>query len=773
MTKEWTLLEPYRAGKTLIILVILLLAINLPSIAAEQTQRTATSNNAIANLNWSVSPAPTFETFSQELTLKKLDLGSSTDSGWNNWFHTTLCWTKGSSFQSSGDSCMWFGLGLLAPRARGYLATFDFTFNDGKDFRKTSTDENLNCRRESNAQGANAYTTCSLSVQVQLDTKYVFELSRDNALGISWWKLRVKNSSTNETVNLGSIEASYFTSTSELTTAYNHIGYGGKSVPCKEIPNWDMLISQPRVNGRAQAFRSLDNGACITTHLSFAPSVSTSNYLLMIGGATPSLRDQSFRFIRAFFTGNNMNIELNLGSEVADTPEKVFLSAPQLGIQSNNPLLGRIDGKVATWSIPFEKSLGGSIVNLEAFGELEGKRFTSARASYVLPGVKCPQVSDSQPDAAQPKVLGFTFTGTNQKFVRVDSSTLEPVSNAGSLVGCYLVPEMINFESPDWQIGSISRDLNGFYFVNGAGIKWRLTLIDDGTRLENDLSAPYYSEGRFFNLNFGPGARNSASGLTDSKPSSQANSSTRKPTKPTFSAVSFVGNKLNINVNLGSSAASRPDKVYLVAPKLGIKLDNPIAGVISGNSATWSLEFDRLLAGQPIALEIIGEKDGVKSESLVGEYEVPSVLSSLKTTSTPVAPTNFKSRIVGNSALITVEASPKPGAIASRGFLFGKSLGISKSQAIEGDVVGNKVVLEVPIKTSMAGKKFPVTIFLTNDKGESKPLNAILSVPVAPKVPSLPTAIPTPKVPKTVICIRANQTRAFEGTSCPPGWEKR
>ncbi len=246
-----------------------------------------------------------------------------------------------------------------------------------------------------------------------------------------------------------------------------------------------------------------------------------------------------------------------------------------------------------------------------------------------------------------------------------------------------------------------------------------------------------------------------------------------KPEKPTFKGVNFVGNKLNIEINLGSSSASRPDKVYLVAPNLGINLANPLAGIIAGSVATWSLDFDRLLAGTLLPLEIISERDGVRGDPLAGSFQVPAILDATRATSVPLAPKNFKSRIIGSSAVITVEATTKSGALATNGFLFSKSLGISKAEAIEGDVVGEKVILEVPIKASMAGKRFPVTIYLANQKGESKPLNATLSIPAAPKVPSIPTALPTPKAPKTVICIRANQTRAFTGTSCPPGWEKR
>lgn len=246
-----------------------------------------------------------------------------------------------------------------------------------------------------------------------------------------------------------------------------------------------------------------------------------------------------------------------------------------------------------------------------------------------------------------------------------------------------------------------------------------------------------------------------------------------KPDKPTFKGVNFVGNKVNIEINLGSSAATRPDKVYLVAPKLGINLANPLAGVIVGSAATWSIDFDKLLAGTTLPLEVISERDGVRGEPLSGSYQVPALIEATRASSVPLAPKNFKSRIIGNSAVITVEATTKSGALATNGYVFGQSLGISKSEAIEGDVVGKKVILEVPIKSSMAGKRFPVTIYLTNQKGESKPLNAILSIPAAPKVPSLPTAFPTPKAPKTVICVRANQTRAFEGANCPPGWEKR
>lgn len=245
-----------------------------------------------------------------------------------------------------------------------------------------------------------------------------------------------------------------------------------------------------------------------------------------------------------------------------------------------------------------------------------------------------------------------------------------------------------------------------------------------------------------------------------------------RPDKPIFSGVNFIDNRVNITVNIGSGT-NRPDKVYLVAPKLGSTTSAPFAGNISGSTATWSIEFDKLLAGTLIPLEVVSEKDGVRSESNSEIYQAPALKPELK--SVPQAPTNFKSRFVGNTAVVTLTAPSKAGAEATNAYLFGKSLGIDKSSAIEGEVVGSKVVLEVPIKNSMAGKKFPVTIYLANAKGESKPLNATLAVPAPAKKPANnknpnPAATSKPGSSETIVCFRPNQTRTFKGSQCPPGY---
>jgi hypothetical protein len=246
-----------------------------------------------------------------------------------------------------------------------------------------------------------------------------------------------------------------------------------------------------------------------------------------------------------------------------------------------------------------------------------------------------------------------------------------------------------------------------------------------------------------------------------------------KPATPSFSLINIVGNKININVNLGSATSSRPDSVYLVAPKLGILDSNKLFGNVSGSKASWSIDFDKLLSGAAIPLKVVGVKNGVESEPLEQDFNAPAVVDKLLTNkSVPVAPKNVKSRIVGTSAIISAEATLKAGALATQAFIFGPSIGLSKAQAVTGDIVGTKVLLEVPLKASMAGKKLPVTIYLSNEAGDSKPIQTVIVIPSAPKIPSGTIKLPTQtKAPKTVLCLKGSQTRTFAANSCPPGWK--
>ena len=240
-----------------------------------------------------------------------------------------------------------------------------------------------------------------------------------------------------------------------------------------------------------------------------------------------------------------------------------------------------------------------------------------------------------------------------------------------------------------------------------------------------------------------------------------------KPTTPSFSGINFVGNKINVSVNIGSNAANLPDKVYLVAPKLGILASKPLVGAIAGNIATWSLDFNKSLAGLLIPFEIVSEKNGVKSDAATASYQAPALADAIA--SVPPTPTQFKSIIVGSSAVVTAEVKTKAGALATNAFLVSKELGFTSARPLKGEVAGSKFVAQFAVKSSMAGKKYPVSIYVTNAKGKSKSLNGTVFIPKAPSAPKAPS---TPSAPvDSVTCKKGAQERPFIG-SCPPGWEE-
>jgi hypothetical protein len=246
-----------------------------------------------------------------------------------------------------------------------------------------------------------------------------------------------------------------------------------------------------------------------------------------------------------------------------------------------------------------------------------------------------------------------------------------------------------------------------------------------------------------------------------------------KPATPSFSLINIVGNRININVNLGSATSSRPDSVYLVAPKLGILDSNKLFGDVSGSKASWSIDFDKLLSGAAIPLKVVGVKNGVESEPLEQDFNAPAAVEKLLTNkSAPLPPKNVKSRIVGTSAIISAEATVKAGSVATSAYFVSSSFGSPSGNSIIGEVIGAKVLFEIPLRTSMAGKTFPFTIFLANEAGKSLPVQSKFSIPAAPKIPSGTIKLPTQtKAPKTVLCLKGSQTRTFAANSCPPGWK--
>lgn len=245
-----------------------------------------------------------------------------------------------------------------------------------------------------------------------------------------------------------------------------------------------------------------------------------------------------------------------------------------------------------------------------------------------------------------------------------------------------------------------------------------------------------------------------------------------KPERPTFSLVNFTGNKVNINVNLGSGA-NQPDKIYLIAPKIGATEAKKVYGKISGNIATWSFSLNNLLSGDSVPMKIVSLRNGIESDSLEENFTVPSLSSVVSDKAVPLAPKKITSRVIGTSGIVTAVATIKPGAMAKSAYLFGNSLGISSSKVLEGEVIGAKVVFEIPIKSSMTGKTFSFTIYFENDAGKSVPVQGKISIPGLPKISTEGLAIPNKStVGKTILCSKGSQSRPFVAKSCPPGWKK-
>lgn len=240
---------------------------------------------------------------------------------------------------------------------------------------------------------------------------------------------------------------------------------------------------------------------------------------------------------------------------------------------------------------------------------------------------------------------------------------------------------------------------------------------------------------------------------------------------PRFTSVSFSGNTININVNIGT--VGRPDQIYLVSQDLGISDSKRVLGKISGSVATWSLNFGSMLSGKSIPIKIITIKDGIESGVVEEFFSVPSVIKEAVSGSVPIAPKNVTSRVIGTSGIITAVATIKSGAIAQRAFLFGSSLGIPSTNPLSGEILATKVIFEIPVKTAMAGKTFAFTVYFENDSGKSVPTTGKISIPDLPKIKIETPKIPIQKeAPNTVFCLKGSISRTFAAKSCPPGWKK-
>jgi len=114
----------------------------------------------------------------------------------------------------------------------------------------------------------------------------------------------------------------------------------------------------------------------------------------------------------------------------------------------------------------------------------------------------CPEVVDSNPELPTPKTQNLVFLNTGQEFQLLARNSTEFVSTPQSVIGCYVIEKFVTNAgtTPSFQIGSLNRDLNGYYFKNAAGIIWRLTFNSNSFVMETSPGSLYYKKDLGFRL---------------------------------------------------------------------------------------------------------------------------------------------------------------------------------------------------------------------------------------------------------------------------------
>ena len=114
----------------------------------------------------------------------------------------------------------------------------------------------------------------------------------------------------------------------------------------------------------------------------------------------------------------------------------------------------------------------------------------------------CPEVIDVTPNIETKKTQNLRFLNTGQEFTLLAKNSVDPVTEPQSIIGCYVIEDLVSNRdsSPEWQVGSLSRDIKGYYFKNAAGITWRLSVGADGLTLETLPGSLYYKAGFGFKI---------------------------------------------------------------------------------------------------------------------------------------------------------------------------------------------------------------------------------------------------------------------------------
>lgn len=112
----------------------------------------------------------------------------------------------------------------------------------------------------------------------------------------------------------------------------------------------------------------------------------------------------------------------------------------------------------------------------------------------------CPEVDDFYTSAETPSMsaMGFTFTATGQEFRLINRTTFDFVTRAENIVGCYIdeVGLADGQLEPLRIVGTINRTaVMNYYFINGMGERWKLTISADHKSFTTQPGSKFYSLG--------------------------------------------------------------------------------------------------------------------------------------------------------------------------------------------------------------------------------------------------------------------------------------
>jgi hypothetical protein len=572
-------------------------------------------------------------------------------------------------------------------------------------------------------------STCTAPLIPVAGETYSFSIKPIKLNNSQWWEGSVKIESTGEVVQLGRIENNPSQATlsgSQNSSGYNQISLYKQPLPaCSEMPDFSAVFS------------------ALKTSTGSTPVVSGTR----LSQTCPGLSEIDSKSSPGSYKVNMGNI--GKGKEVVSDP----LRGHQLGSYYASNIRPSSGGSPITSLCKTGKVVTQiSIAPETPSGFVPGFRFGCAILNsdgsvdpvtdiyeIVNQGV---QESDYRSYWCGPKRAVTGITAATLKYVRdVAITCSEPIPyslGTNQIVGIRSsLP--LNAMSICRESSTDTAFVTGFSAYAAAGL--------DAIQA---ICTPYYLKG--------------------STPTQSTNNS--KSERPSFSLVNFTGNKVSINVDLGSGT-NKPDQIYLVSPRIGATEVKKIYGKISGNIATWSFSLSNLISGDLIPMKIVSLKKGIESDSLEENFTFPGFSSVAASKAVPVAPKNITSRVIGTSGIVTASATAKVGALAKSASLFGSSLGISPSKALEGEVIGTKVVFEIPIKSSMAGKTYLFYVFFENDAGKSDSVQGKISIPGLPKISTEGLTLPDRTIAgKTILCSKGSQTRSFVAKSCPPGWKK-